>query len=235
MENPNIHRLLAGLKNVQEHDTYWTACCPHHDDTHSSLSVTATDDGKILVKCHVGCDAKQIVYSTGLIMTEMFPEKKPEPSKRITATYDYLDAENVLVYQVCRLEGEGKNGKIEKTFQQRRPDGKGKGGFTWKTKGLKKIPYRLPELNAAPKDKPVFIVEGEKQVEFLRKLGFIATCNTGGAGKWLKSYGKLFADRDVVVVPDCDPPNPQTGKITGALHAVDVADSALPHANTVHV
>ncbi|MEO2019136.1 MAG: hypothetical protein ABGZ53_32735 [Fuerstiella sp.] len=228
MENPNIHRLLAGLKNVQEHDGYWTACCPHHDDTHSSLSITATDDGKLLVRCHVGCDAKEIVYSAGLIWKDMFPEKQQEPAKKITAEYDYHDAEGILVYQVCRLEGEGK-----KTFLQRRPDGKG--GFTWKTKGLKKVLYHLPELQAAPKDQPVFIVEGEKQVDYLRALGLVVTCNTGGAGKWIKSYGKIFTDRDVVIVPDADPPNARTGEIVGAAHAVAVADSCLEYANTIHI
>ena len=234
MQNQNIHRLLAGLKNVQEHDGYYTALCPVHDDQNNSLSVTATDDEKILVKCHTGCDAKQIVYSAGLTWSDMFPprESRKQVNRKIVATYDYYDTDGVLVYQVCRLE-EDKNGKVTKTFQQRRPDGKG--GWTWKTKGLSKVLYRLPELMAAPKDNPVFVVEGEKQVDFLRNIGLVATCNTGGAGKWLKTYGRILAERDVVVVPDCDPPNEKTGKIVGAAHAVQVADSCLPHANSVHV
>ena len=234
MINQNIHKLLGALKNVQEHDGYYTALCPQHDDNNNSLSITATDDEKILVKCHTGCDAKQIVYACGCTWTDMFPpkESRKQVNRKIVATYDYHDSDGVLVYQVCRLEEE-KNGKVVKTFQQRRPDGKG--GWTWKTKGLKKILYRLPELIGAPKTDPVFIVEGEKQVDYLRGLGLIAVCNTGGAGKWMKSYGKLFAERDVVVVPDCDPPNEKTGKIVGAAHAVQVADSCLPHANSVHV
>jgi hypothetical protein len=232
MENPNIHRLLAALKGVKEHKDFWTAQCPSHEDNQNSLSVTPTNDGKILLKCHTGCAARDVVYATGMIWNDMFPEKKREVAKKITATYDYLDSERILTYQVCRMEWE-EGGKTKKTFVQRRPDGKD--GFTWKTKGLKKILYRLPELLDAPKDKPVFVVEGEKQVDYLRSLGLIATCNTGGAGSWLKAYGKLLTDRDVIVIPDCDPPNPTTGKITGAVHAVAVADSCLTHANTVHV
>lgn len=234
MENPNLHTFLARLKKVEKHKDYYTACCPAHDDKHNSLSVTPTDDGKILVNCHVGCDAKQVVYAAGHTWTDMFPpkENKKAHKKEITATYDYLDADGVLVYQVCRLEWE-EGGKKKKSFQQRRPDGKG--GWTWNTKGITKIPYRLPELLAAPKDEPVLIVEGEKQVDYLRGLGLISTCNPGGAGKWLKSFGKHFKERNAIVVPDCDPPNEKTGRIVGAQHAVEVADSCLEYANTVHV
>lgn len=232
MENPNLHSFLAALKKVEKHDGYYTACCPAHDDTHSSLSVTPSDDGKILVKCHCNCAAKDIVYGAGHTMKQMFPEKVKEVKKKMTATYDYFDAEGILAYQVCRMEWT-ENKVLKKTFLQRRPDGEG--GFSWKTKGLKKIMYRLPEILAAPKDKPILIVEGEKQVDFLRELGFVATCNTGGAGKWLKTYGKVFKDRDVIVIPDADLPNEKTGKIVGAKHAVEVADSCLEYASSVHV
>lgn len=234
MENPYLHSFLAALKGLQSHDGYYTARCPAHDDQHSSLSVTPTDDGKILVNCHCGCKAQDIVHAAGFAMTQMFPAKqaKKEKQKKITATYDYFDEAGVLVYQVCRMEWEEK-GKTLKTFAQRRPDGKG--GFTWKIKGLAKTLYRLPELLIAPKDKPVWIVEGEKQVDYLRSLGLIATCNTGGAGKWTKTYGKLLKDRDVIVVPDADLPNEKTGKITGALHALAVAESCFQYANTVHI
>ena len=234
MENPNLHSFLSRLRSLEKHKDYWTACCPVHDDKHNSLSITPTDDGKILVNCHVGCKSQDIVYATGHTWSQMFPErvKQKESAKRMTETYDYFDEERVLAYQVCRMEWEEK-GELKKTFLQRRPDGNG--GFTWKTKGLKKILYRLPELLETPKDKPIFIVEGEKQVNYLCSLGLHATTNTNGAGGWLKSYGKLMTDRDVVVVPDADIPSPTTGKITGALHAVAVADSCLEYANTVHV
>ena len=47
------------------------------------------------------------------------------------------------------------------------------------------VPYRLPELlEAIASDHPVFIVEGEKDVENLLKFGVAATCNAGGALKW---------------------------------------------------
>jgi putative DNA primase/helicase len=39
----------------------WTARCPAHDDRTPSLSLTDTKDGKVLVRCHAGCDQKDVI------------------------------------------------------------------------------------------------------------------------------------------------------------------------------
>jgi hypothetical protein len=89
-----------------------------------------------------------------------------------TAIYDYTDEAGELLFQVCR--------KPDKQFPQRRPDGKG--GWIWKTGDVRKVLYRLPELGEAiATEHRVLIVEGEKDVESLRKLNVPATCNPGGA------------------------------------------------------
>ena len=236
MQNPNIHRLLSAARSLKQiDDASWTCYCPVHEsgpgNHNNSLSVAAADDGRILVNCHNGCDAREIVYAFGLTWKDCFPPKEPVASgSKITAVYDYKDQDGILRFQVCRIEP-GKDGRA-KDFRQRQPDGTG--GFTWKTKGLVKFPYRLMEI-AAERDKPVWIVEGEKQVDYLRSIGLTATCNPGGAGKWLKSYAKYLDGRDVIVVPDCDPPNAKTGKIVGAEHAKEVADSLIGIAKTIHV
>ena len=95
-------------------------------------------------------------------------------SRRIVCFYDYRDERGALLFQVVRF-------KDPKTFRQRRPDGKG--GWTWKVKGTRQVPYRLPELIAAPADAVVYVVEGEKDVDRTRSLGATATCNPGGAAK----------------------------------------------------
>lgn len=236
MQNENIHRLLTAAKSVKagQDGCSWTCYCPVHEsgpgNHNNSLSILAADDGKIVVNCHNGCDPREVIYSFGLTWSDCFP-KKQEAGSKITAVYDYEDEDGVLRFQVCRIEP-GKDGR-KKDFRQRQPDGTG--GWTWKTKGLQKFPYRLKELAAADPSHPVFIVEGEKQVDYLRTLGLVASCNPGGAGKWLKTFAKFFADRDVVVVPDCDPPNEKTGKIVGAAHAKEVADSLIGVAKSIHV
>lgn len=116
---------------------------------------------------------------------------------KILATYDYNDENGVLRYQVARLE--------PKDFRCRQPDGSG--GWIWNMLGVARIPYRLPELIADDSDRPVYIVEGEKDVDTLTNRGFTATCNPGGAGKWgpvAAAARRVLAGRAVIVVSDRD-------------------------------
>lgn len=120
------------------------------------------------------------------------------PAKgREVAWYDYLDETGVLLFQVVRFE--------PKTFRQRHrgPDGQ----WIWNLEGVRRIPYRLPELiEAIANGQQVYIVEGEKDVENLRALGVVATCNPMGAGKWPDEFSQFFTGADVITIPDCDPP-----------------------------
>lgn len=127
---------------------------------------------------------------------------------RNVATYDYLDEFGKLRFQVVRME--------PKTFRQRRPDGLG--GWIWNMEGVDRIPYRLPDLINDDSDRPVYIVEGEKDADTLHELGLTATCNPGGAGKWSQVSAKardVLAGREVIVVADADD--------VGRRHAADVA------------
>jgi len=114
----------------------------------------------------------------------------------IESKYDYRDERGQVLYQKCR--------NVPKGFSQRRPDGKGR--WINNLKGVRRVLYRLPDLIAADPDMPVYIVEGEKDVETLRKLGRIATCNDDGAGKgkWKPEYNEYFRGRQVVLIPDND-------------------------------
>jgi len=58
-----------------------------------------------------------------------------------------------------------------KGFSQRRPDGNN--DWIWNMKGITPVPYRLPEIIQSIE--PVMIVEEEKDVENLRRMGFTAT------------------------------------------------------------
>ena len=39
----------------------WIARCPAHDDRKPSLSISYGRDGKVLVKCHAGCDQRNVI------------------------------------------------------------------------------------------------------------------------------------------------------------------------------
>jgi hypothetical protein len=109
----------------------------------------------------------------------------------IVATYDYADESGAPLFQVVRL--------APKDFRQRRPDGKG--GWTWSLGKTRRVLYRLPEVrDAVARERLVVIVEGEKDTDNLRELGFTATCNPGGANKWRAEYGESLRDADVVII-----------------------------------
>jgi hypothetical protein len=206
---------LPGLTNGRGDQAL--ALCPFHEDTAPSLSINLKSG---VFYCH-GCGVKGDVFNFyqkrhgcdfkgALAGLAQFAgvEEPPQSRGKIVATYDYLDSNGKLVFQVCRIEP-GKNGK-KKDFSQRRPDGKG--GFIWKMTGVKLILYRLPEVLKA---KTVFVMEGEKDADNLAALGLAATTNAGGAGKWRKDYNPHFQGKDVVILPDNDDP--------GRAHAQDVA------------
>ena len=66
----------------------WMACCPTHDDREPSLSIRDADDGKVLVRCHAGCDQERVITtlrSRGLWM-ENGPRRFIRPAPRAAAT-----------------------------------------------------------------------------------------------------------------------------------------------------
>jgi 5S rRNA maturation endonuclease (ribonuclease M5) len=139
------------------------------------------------------------------------------PPFREVAHYAYTDEVRNLIFQVVRLENglTGADGKREKTYRQRKPDGNG--GWTWSTKGIQQVPYRLPELIADIEDgATIFIVEGEKKVDLLRANGIPATCNAGGAGKWRAEHSELLRGVGVVILPDNDRPGRKHAEVVSA-------------------
>jgi len=75
-------------------------------------------------------------------------------------------------------------------------------GFTIVLEAVEPVLYRLPELAAADPKQPVFVVEGEKDADQLRELGFVATCPPTGGSAWEPIWSAEMTGRRVVVVPD---------------------------------
>ena len=63
--------LLAHLAGVCRSGDGWAACCPAHADQHQSLSVRHLD-GKWLIKCHAGCDWREIISALGVAESDLF-------------------------------------------------------------------------------------------------------------------------------------------------------------------
>ena len=154
---------------------------------------------------------------------------KPEEPKIDFAhpdkVYSYTDEDGKELFQVVRLHYKG--GKSGKTFRQRMhapgdPKANKAGYVNSVPAEIRDVTlYRLPQvIRAIAEEKPVYVVEGEKDVETLERLGHTATCNPGGAGKWRDGYSRRLQGADVIILPDNDG---KGNDYTGQNHALDVA------------
>lgn len=205
--------------------------CPAHADKEASLSVTKGDNG-ILIHCHAGCDTKDVLAMAGLSISDICNDNnklscyakitwyyatqcewKDSNGKdhkgygegvHIAAEYPYYDEKGVYLYSKLRFEGGAIQGKliryyfIDKVNDTATPR---------KKIDTKKSLYRLPEFLAnRKKSQYVYIVEGEKDVETLRKLGcgFGCCVTAGGASDWCQEFARYFKGLNVIIFRDND-------------------------------
>ncbi len=201
----------------------WIARCPAHDDQNPSLSINEGAKGRVLVRCHAGCSQAEVVAA--LKARDLWPGKRRgissvdrHQSSKIAAKYNYRDETGDVLYQVVRFE--------PKDFRQRRPEGK---GWVDNVDGVRRILYRLGALlKAIERGEVILIVEGEKDVKALMKLGIVATTNPGGANaEWRGEWSALFDGVEVCIIPDNDE--------VGRNHAVKVAESLKSTAKVVTI
>lgn len=226
-----LHDLLGRLQGVKGNGGSYVARCPAHDDKKASLKVDE-EDGKILLHCFAGCDTERICQAMGIQMRDLFTESRENSAQRpaesnargrkprkpmkpfevgglyfdpksgrtekITRIYLYRDEHGRPVLQVARTE--------EKSFPTCALDadgnwygGRGKWGH---------LLYYLPEILKEKSEKPIYIVEGEKDVESMRAMGLAATTSMGGGGKgkWPEAAGEWLAGADILIIPDNDKP-----------------------------
>lgn len=215
-----IDNVLSRVNHTQSGKNQWDATCPcRSDDDNPSLRVSVGKQGQVLMKClrGGGCDLNEICDSIGLEVGDLFPADKKtveKPKLELVDTYKYYYEDGTLAMEVLRFVDQ--HGK--KTFRQRRPDEQG--GWNWSTSDIQKPLYRLPQVVAAIEEgRPIYVVEGEKDVHTLESLGKTATTNPGGAGaegqnKWMQHHTDALAGANVIIISDNDEP--------GYLHARSV-------------
>jgi replicative DNA helicase len=175
-------------------------CCPAHEDSTASLSVTQGTDGRILLHDHAGCTTDAIVAAMNLTLADLFADDKTAVRVPV-AIYDYVDEHGALLYQSIRYPTKP-DGK--KDFQQRRPDGSG--GWVWKLEKSRRVVYHLDKIQHK---EALFVVEGEKDADRLWSLGLPATTNNGGASNWRDYHAeqlKAAGVKRLCVLPDNDTP-----------------------------
>ncbi len=212
--------------------------CPFHDDGTASMSVNLERGAWFCHACGIGGGLLDFERTlTGKPDVECWTainatigRDAPKASKpkrgRIVATYDYHNAAGKIVYQAVRLAE-------PKRFQQRQPNGKG--GWIWDMDSVARVLFNLPALVRA---NVALIAEGEKDALNLQKaaaefadgngsLSYAATCNIGGAGKWLDEYSPYLAGKKAFVFQDNDDP--------GRRHAQQVCANVSKYAQAVHL
>lgn len=231
---------LSRLQNVKRlPDGTYTARCLAHDSKSGSTLAIKIEDDKILITDRGGCSTEDALAAYNMTTADLYLDKARNgySRPRIVAVYEYTDSNGKPLFEVVRRE--------PKDFRQRRPDGEGH--WVWGTldgeyaqsrdgdwyrpndrtpatatrRRFPAVPlvlYRLPRVAAAAEaGETVFVVEGEKDVESLEALGFVATTSPRGAGKWRDEYSRTLIGARVVVVPDNDEP--------GRKHAEQVCSS----------
>lgn len=214
--------LCSRLHGVTKTASGFSARCPAHEDKNPSLSIGTGSDGRILLHCQAGCGFPAICEALGVKPADLFPDRSRNGNggRRTVATYPYRDEAGKLLFQVVRYD--------PKDFRQRSPDPATKEGWTYSTKHVRKVLFRLPEiLTDIQLGHPILLAEGEKDVLALVEHGFSATCNPGGAGKWSDDYTATLTGADVIILPDADEP--------GRRHAELVASRLNGKAKRVRV
>ena len=216
----DLSDLLGRFHNVRGGGDRFQASCPCHRDKEPSLSIKAAGD-KYLLHCHAGCDTKDILSAVGLKYSDVDSNIQPSGAERaskekwafylenlvgdnykVKARYDYQSERGEYLYSNIRLENDS-----GKTFRQGVIEGE---RINLSLSGVERTLYNLPRIVKTIrtyKDKyPVYIVEGEKDAETLKKLGLYNVTTAGGSGSWRSEFSKYFVGADVVILPDNDQP-----------------------------
>lgn len=242
----DIVEVIGAYVELKASGSNMVGLCPFHKEKTGSFNVSHT---KQVFHCF-GCQKSGDVFSFVMALEGVtFPQamerlaararipidQRPKPAVNghdkngelkfeTICTYDYVDSLDNLVYQVVRQHAACKEKECGyvKTFRQRRPVSAG--GWIWDMEGVERVLYRLPDVL---RSKQVWICEGEKDADTLVKMGFCATCNVGGAGKWMEGYTESLSKKHVVICGDNDEP--------GQKHVKTVFDSIAGKVKTLRV
>ena len=133
----------------------------------------------------------------------------------VIKTHSYPDEKGKPLYVIDRFE--------PKDFKARMPNARRYG-----IKGVRRVLYNLPAVIEA---QIVIVCEGEKNADDVNALGFVATTNPFGAGKWRDEFSEVLRGKDVVVFGDIGDEDKKGEKHTAqVLQSVNGKAASLKHA-----
>ena len=214
-----LTEILPRFSGVRKTSNGFMTRCPSHDDKHQSLAL-AEGDGRIVLNCFAGCTADAVISKVGLRWSDLFdkgitkPSRQslgerygrpvggypagyaPAPDRQIQQIYRYENEKGELLYENVRY--------FPKDFRQRHFDARG--AAVWNLEGVRKVPYRLPQLLACIRQvADIFLCEGEKDTDAVRELGLTAT----NLKNWEEGFNVFVRDAHVIILQDHDMPGVQ--------------------------
>ena len=204
--SPAVDAILERLDGVKPLGDGWHALCPAHEDKERSLKIDVDESGKVLLHCHAGCSAEDVVTAIGLTLADLFPLRKRgrdvkasnghAPKKIAETKYAGHDAEtgNLIGYHVRHDFDDG-----SKRMWWQKPDGtNGLDGYSLERLAL----YGIDRIGKA---QAVVVVEGEKACDALyaRKIAAVGT-QTGASGTPCETAWEPLIGRHLVIWPDND-------------------------------
>lgn len=182
--------------------------CPSHGDTHASLTITRGQRG-VLIKCHAGCSTEDILRAVGLKKSDLFYEERffkgnwvkyveCREHRKMEDIYNYVYFNGNYAYTKIRLQDK----KILYGILEN-------DRFTYGLRGKsrKNAMYGdVKSLNKAISEgRTIFIPEGEKDVNTLKRKGYTAL-TYGAVNDWQQTMAQFFKDANVVILADNDSP-----------------------------
>jgi hypothetical protein len=93
----HVQLLLCRLHSVKGNGPYRADCPCNHDKLKGSLSIKVTDDGHILLHCHAGHGAHDVLSALGLGIEDLYPERLKDRSPAAQAEANaHWDRKEVL-------------------------------------------------------------------------------------------------------------------------------------------
>jgi RecA-family ATPase len=214
-----IARVLGVLKGVKRSDGGWVARCPAHPDRQQSLGIDV-NEGKVLLRCHAGCDVASIVSAMGLRMTDLFPPESAQERPRkgpSSLTLAELAAHKKLPVEFLRSlgwrEATNRHGSLVEIPYVRRDGGvhrirlrvalSAKEGSKW-GQGSSQIAYEPDGGKLAQAEGYLVVCEGETDTATLLYAGIPALGIPGATATGLLTSEHLEGVRAVFAVRETD-------------------------------
>lgn len=216
-----LHAVLSNLKEISCSNGVHHCICPCHDDNKPSLDI-ALGNIKVVGDCKAGCKYSDIANKIGVPQEQwyydyydkkqdgfnsfQYKEKRKmyiesREKRKIEAIYNYFFRNGQYAFTKVRLQGKRiiygrvENERFIYGLSRNKP-----------RKSYRAVYGNLRDIKKAIDDnKPIFIVEGEKDVDTLTKHGY-TSFTYGGVNDWQSDFAELVNGAMVIILADNDKP-----------------------------